>query len=91
MTFQVCVITFQVGFTGEGKIIALDMNLYSNAGMSLDLSRAVCNFPLNLSTTVYQVTSALPQKIWFKPLKFSMWFLLCNKACIVLIAGLTKR
>ena len=32
---------FQVGFSKEGKFLALDMKLYCNAGNSLDLSMAV--------------------------------------------------
>ncbi|BFZ07584.1 hypothetical protein BsWGS_10623 [Bradybaena similaris] len=32
---------YKVGFTPEGKILALDLELYSNAGNSLDLSYAV--------------------------------------------------
>lgn len=32
---------FQVGFTSEGRITAVDINLYNNGGMSLDLSGAV--------------------------------------------------
>ena len=31
----------QVGFTKEGKLIALDLNLYNNAGNTLDLSHSV--------------------------------------------------
>lgn len=33
--------TLQVGFTREGRLVALDLNLYCNAGNSLDLRCAV--------------------------------------------------
>ena len=39
----------QVGFTVKGKIKALDVTLYNNAGNSLDLSLAVSYFIFLLS------------------------------------------
>ena len=33
---------YKVGFTNEGKIVALDVQLYSNGGISTDLSIGVC-------------------------------------------------
>lgn len=32
---------YKVGFTGEGKFIALDVRLWNNAGCSFDLSMAI--------------------------------------------------
>ena len=31
----------QVGFTAEGKVLALQLDMYSNAGNSLDLSTSI--------------------------------------------------
>ena len=43
----------QVGFMDGGKITALQIDLYSNAGMSLDLSWAVSNFTnINITTLI---------------------------------------
>ena len=39
----------QVGFTVKGKIKAVDVTLYNNAGNSLDLSSAVSYFIFRLS------------------------------------------
>lgn len=37
---------YKIGFTKEGKIVAVDITLYCNAGMSFDLSTAVsCTLP----------------------------------------------
>ena len=35
---------YKIGFTKEGKLTALEMELYSNAGYSYDLSLPVCYF-----------------------------------------------
>jgi xanthine dehydrogenase/oxidase len=32
---------YKVGYSADGKILALDMKLYCNAGNSLDLSAAI--------------------------------------------------
>lgn len=38
---------YKVGFTGEGRIIALDVQLYNNAGYSADLS-----IPVSIISTI---------------------------------------
>jgi len=38
----VTVNSLQVGFTSEGMIQALELQLYGNAGYSIDLSYGVC-------------------------------------------------
>lgn len=36
-----CFLSLQVGFLSSGKVVALDVSYYSNAGNSLDLSLSV--------------------------------------------------
>lgn len=36
-----CVLWLQVGFLNSGKVVALDVSYYSNAGNSMDLSLSV--------------------------------------------------
>lgn len=36
-----CVLSLQVGFLNSGKVVALDVSYYSNAGNSMDLSLSV--------------------------------------------------
>ena len=45
----------QVGFTREGKILAMDVNLYNNAGCSLDLSAAVMDRALMHCENSYRI------------------------------------
>lgn len=45
----------QVGFTNEGKLIALDLNLYNNAGNTLDLSHSVMDRALLHSDNCYRI------------------------------------
>lgn len=45
----------QVGFTKEGKVIALDLNLYNNAGNTLDLSHSVMDRALLHSDNCYKI------------------------------------
>lgn len=44
-----------MGFTNEGKIIALDLNLYNNAGNTLDLSHSVMDRALLHSDGCYKI------------------------------------
>lgn len=37
----ICIWNLQVGFTKDGKITAVECDIYNNAGHSLDLSAAV--------------------------------------------------
>ncbi|KAL5708166.1 hypothetical protein ACHQM5_018991 [Ranunculus cassubicifolius] len=46
---------YKVGFTNEGKILALDLEIYNNAGNSLDLSVAVLERAMFHSDNVYDV------------------------------------
>lgn len=41
MYIHVCIWNLQVGFTKDGKITAVECDIYNNAGHSLDLSAAV--------------------------------------------------
>ncbi|KAK8962999.1 Xanthine dehydrogenase [Platanthera guangdongensis] len=46
---------YKVGFTNAGKILALDLELYNNAGNSLDLSAAVLERAMFHSDNVYAI------------------------------------
>ncbi|KAI0525010.1 hypothetical protein KFK09_004400 [Dendrobium nobile] len=46
---------YKVGFTNAGKILALDLELYNNAGNSLDLSAAVLERAMFHSDNVYDI------------------------------------
>ncbi|XP_066282060.1 xanthine dehydrogenase/oxidase-like [Branchiostoma lanceolatum] len=48
---------YKVGFMGDGRILALDISLYSNAGNSVDLSSAVMNLALVRSDGAYTIPS----------------------------------
>ena len=43
-----CYMYCQVGFTKDGKITAVECDVYNNAGHSLDLSGAVSNPPTQI-------------------------------------------
>lgn len=51
----------QVGFTQEGKLLALDLNLYNNAGNSLDLSHSIMDRALLHFDVVYKIPHARAQ------------------------------
>lgn len=44
-----------MGFTEEGKVLALDLEIYNNAGNTLDLSLAVLERAMFLSDNVYEI------------------------------------
>ncbi|CAN0876375.1 Xanthine dehydrogenase 1 [Linum grandiflorum] len=46
---------YKVGFTNEGKILALDLKIYNNAGNSLDLSLAILERAMFHSDNVYKI------------------------------------
>lgn len=46
---------YKVGFTSEGKVMALDLQLYNNAGNSHDLSLAVLERAIFHSDNVYEI------------------------------------
>ncbi|XP_057550892.1 xanthine dehydrogenase 1-like [Amaranthus tricolor] len=46
---------YKVGFTSEGKVLALDLELYNNAGNSYDLSLAVLERAMFQSENVYEI------------------------------------
>ncbi|KAL1215699.1 Xanthine dehydrogenase 1 [Cardamine amara subsp. amara] len=46
---------YKVGFTNEGKILALDLEIYNNGGNSLDLSLAVLERAMFHSDNVYEI------------------------------------
>ena len=46
---------WQLGFTNEGKVIALDLDLYNNAGNTLDLSHSVMDRALLHSDGAYKI------------------------------------
>lgn len=45
----------QVGFTNEGRVLALDLEIYNNAGNSLDLSLAILERAMFHSDNVYEI------------------------------------
>ncbi|XP_022545301.2 xanthine dehydrogenase 1 isoform X2 [Brassica napus] len=46
---------YKVGFTNEGKILALDLEIYNNGGNSLDLSLAILERAMFHSDNVYEI------------------------------------
>ncbi|XP_062084036.1 xanthine dehydrogenase 1-like [Humulus lupulus] len=46
---------YKVGFTNDGKVLALDLEIYNNAGNSLDLSLAVLERAMFHSDNVYEI------------------------------------
>ncbi|CAA0805785.1 Xanthine dehydrogenase 1 [Striga hermonthica] len=46
---------YKVGFTNEGKLLALDVEIFNNAGNSLDLSFAVLERSMFNSENVYEI------------------------------------
>ncbi|KAJ8770899.1 hypothetical protein K2173_022071 [Erythroxylum novogranatense] len=46
---------YKVGFTNEGKVLALDLEIYNNAGNSLDLSLAILERAMFHSDNVYDI------------------------------------
>ncbi|PWA82587.1 xanthine dehydrogenase [Artemisia annua] len=46
---------YKVGFTNEGKVLALDLEIYNNGGNSLDLSLAVLERAMFHSHNVYEI------------------------------------
>ncbi|XP_042520580.1 xanthine dehydrogenase 1-like [Macadamia integrifolia] len=50
-----CLGKYKVGFTSDGKILALDLEIYNNAGNSLDLSVAVLERAMFHSDNVYEI------------------------------------
>ena len=53
---QLCgVLCLQVGFDREGKLLALDVQLYNNAGNSLDLSAAIMDRALLHTDNAYKI------------------------------------
>ncbi|KMS94882.1 hypothetical protein BVRB_014400 isoform A [Beta vulgaris subsp. vulgaris] len=46
---------YKVGFTNEGKVLALDLEIYNNAGNSLDLSLAILERAMFHSDNVYEI------------------------------------
>ncbi|XP_071734841.1 xanthine dehydrogenase 1-like isoform X3 [Rutidosis leptorrhynchoides] len=46
---------YKVGFTNEGKVLALDLEIYNNGGNSLDLSLPILERALYHSDNVYEI------------------------------------
>lgn len=46
---------YKVGFTNKGKVLSLDLEIYNNAGNSLDLSLAVLERAMFHSDNVYEI------------------------------------
>ncbi|XP_068339834.1 xanthine dehydrogenase 1-like [Pyrus communis] len=46
---------YKVGFTDEGKVLALDLEIYNNAGNSLDLSLPILERAMFHSDNVYEI------------------------------------
>ncbi|KAM0996846.1 hypothetical protein ACFX2C_006800 [Malus domestica] len=46
---------YKVGFTNEGKVLALDLEIYNNGGNSLDLSLSVLERAMFHSDNVYEI------------------------------------
>ncbi len=51
----------QVGYTQEGKLLALDMDLYCNAGNSLDLSYSIMDRALLHCDVTYRIPAVRAQ------------------------------
>lgn len=45
----------QIGFTNDGRVLALDLEIYNNAGNSLDLSLAILERAMFHSDNVYEI------------------------------------
>lgn len=52
---------YKVGFSSEGKLLALDLQLYSNAGNSLDLSASIMDRALLHCDVVYNIPNLQAQ------------------------------
>jgi xanthine dehydrogenase/oxidase len=48
-------LAFKVAFTKEGKVLALDVDIYNNGGNSLDLSSSVLERAMFHSDNVYKI------------------------------------
>ncbi|KAJ3342912.1 hypothetical protein HDU93_000571 [Gonapodya sp. JEL0774] len=46
---------YKVGFTAEGKLVYLDMNIYSNAGYSMDLSLSILERAITHCDNLYYI------------------------------------
>ncbi|KAL4576904.1 hypothetical protein LXL04_013005 [Taraxacum kok-saghyz] len=46
---------YKVGFTNEGKVVGLDLEIYNNGGNSLDLSQSVLERAMYHSENVYEI------------------------------------
>ncbi|KAK3004898.1 hypothetical protein RJ639_018720, partial [Escallonia herrerae] len=46
---------YKVGFTNDGKVLALDLKIFNNAGNSLDLSLAILEHAMFHSNNVYDI------------------------------------
>ncbi|KAK7261545.1 hypothetical protein RIF29_27859 [Crotalaria pallida] len=46
---------YKVGFTNEGRVLALDLEIYNNAGNSMDLSLAILERAMFHSDNVYEI------------------------------------
>ena len=55
LKYNKCKNFFQIGYTNAGKLLALDLQLYNNAGNSLDLSLAVLERAMFHSDNVYAI------------------------------------
>jgi len=54
-SFLLCSAILKVGFTNEGKILAVDLEIYNNGGNSLDLSLSVLERAMFHSDNVYEI------------------------------------
>ncbi|KAK6925645.1 Aldehyde oxidase/xanthine dehydrogenase, a/b hammerhead [Dillenia turbinata] len=54
---------YKVGFTNDGKLLALDLEIYNNGGSSLDLSLAVLERAMFHSDNVYEIPNL---RVWGK-------------------------
>ncbi len=61
MTLRLTVPPAQVGFSSEGRLLALDLNLYCNAGNSLDLSHSIMDRALLHFDVAYKIPNARAQ------------------------------
>lgn len=55
MSFNDSYCLIQVGFTNEGKVLAVDLEIYNNGGNSLDLSLAILERAMFHSDNVYEI------------------------------------
>ncbi|KAA0042289.1 Xanthine dehydrogenase/oxidase [Cucumis melo var. makuwa] len=78
---------YKVGFTNEGKVMALDLEIYNNGGNSLDLSLAILECAMFHSDNVYEIPNVRIQgkpksveEAWCSYGSYKVWHIIYTKA-----------